>query len=86
MSISVSEQAGQFRDRGLCGWFVIMACDKDGHPIRERRAHKVSSPPCHILEQEYRVGPDSTVGDFLPVPVEEVPADTRPCGTAAAAP
>jgi len=57
-----------------------MACDKAGHPIRGRRAHKVSSPPCDVLEQECQVGPDSDVGDFRAVPVEEAPADTKPCG------
>ena len=76
MSISVGEQAKESR-AVACGWFVIMACDKVGHPIRCRRAHKVSSPPCDVLEQ---VRPDSDVGGFLAVPVEEAPADTKPCG------
>ena len=79
MSISVGEQAKESR-AVACGWFVIMACDKAGHPIRGRRAHKGSSPPCYVLEQEHQVGPDSDVGDFLAVPVEEVPGDTKPCG------
>jgi hypothetical protein len=66
----------QFRARGLSGWYVIMVLDKQGRPIPGVRAHGAS---CTVMDHDYAIGPDSPRGDFGPVPVEEVPAGTKPC-------
>jgi hypothetical protein len=73
----MSSPNADFKARGLCGWYVVMVLDPDGHPYPGVVAH---SPRCYVPTQDHQIGPDSPRGDFGSVPVEEVPADTKPCG------
>jgi hypothetical protein len=72
----VSSPSAQFRARGLSGWYVVMVVDHEGRPYPGVAAH---STRCYVPTQDHPIGPDSPRGEFAAVPVEEVPADTKPC-------
>ncbi|HEX6697037.1 MAG TPA: recombinase family protein [Solirubrobacteraceae bacterium] len=56
----------------------MMLVFPDGRPVPGRKAHGLG---CHILDEDWEVGPDSDlVGtEYAPVAVEEVPQGTKPC-------